>query len=332
MNQGPLIFLGAFAALALSWFGLIVQPQMQLGRATPGTNVINAAETYPGARSGLAQQGLEVYRSLGCSSCHSQQVRQEGTLFNVVLTKPGTNLAEVVEAIHRLEGLSTPAAGKLVSTLPATIRAGLRDKLEADALAKALELGGAKVEVQLLAQGPDLERGWGRGRTVAADFLMDAVVMPGSLRLGPDLANVGARLPLAEWHYRHLLDPRSTVPGSVMPPSPFLFEKRPAGSPRSADAFSRLPSGSVAAAVLTGSRTNFVSGSGEGAADAALAGVEWYEPTDAARALVAYLLSLKAEVALLERPLASAPASATSALGAGGPASSAGSAASVTNR
>ena len=33
MNHGPLIFLGVFAALALSWFGLIFEPQLQLGTA-----------------------------------------------------------------------------------------------------------------------------------------------------------------------------------------------------------------------------------------------------------------------------------------------------------
>ena len=78
MNQGPLIFLGVFFALALSWFGMIFQPQLQLGRAQQSTNLVNTAELYPQGRPGQAKRGLEVYRSLGCAACHSQQVRESG--------------------------------------------------------------------------------------------------------------------------------------------------------------------------------------------------------------------------------------------------------------
>jgi ubiquinol-cytochrome c reductase cytochrome b subunit len=35
--------------------------------------------------------------------------------------------------------------------------------------------------------------------------------------IGPDLTHVGTRKPDAEWHIRHLKDPRSMVPGSIMP-------------------------------------------------------------------------------------------------------------------
>ena len=50
--------------------------------------------------------------------------------------------------------------------------------------------------------------------------------MPGSQRVGPDLANVGARLPDANWHLLHLYAPQLQVKGSTMPPYRFLFEKR----------------------------------------------------------------------------------------------------------
>ncbi len=39
----------------------------------------------------------------------------------------------------------------------------------------------------------------------------------GSKRTGPDLAREGGRYPHL-WHYRHMIDPRSTSPGSNMPP------------------------------------------------------------------------------------------------------------------
>ncbi len=46
----------------------------------------------------------------------------------------------------------------------------------------------------------------------------------GSRRIGPDLARVGGKYP-DMWHYRHMIDPRSMVPGSIMPSYPWLAEK-----------------------------------------------------------------------------------------------------------
>lgn len=46
----------------------------------------------------------------------------------------------------------------------------------------------------------------------------------GSKRTGPDLARAGGTRPDA-WHYDHMLDPRSTSPGSNMPAYPWLFRK-----------------------------------------------------------------------------------------------------------
>lgn len=43
----------------------------------------------------------------------------------------------------------------------------------------------------------------------------------GSKRTGPDLARLGNKYPNL-WHYRHMLDPRSTSPGSIMPNYPWL--------------------------------------------------------------------------------------------------------------
>ncbi|HEY2951503.1 MAG TPA: cbb3-type cytochrome c oxidase subunit II [Verrucomicrobiae bacterium] len=77
MNQGPLLFLGIFAALVSSWWGLVFAPQIQIGRQNLGTNTINDA-LYPSDRPGQAKQGAEVYRAQGCAACHSQQVRAKG--------------------------------------------------------------------------------------------------------------------------------------------------------------------------------------------------------------------------------------------------------------
>ena len=46
----------------------------------------------------------------------------------------------------------------------------------------------------------------------------------GSKRTGPDLARVGGKYPHL-WHVRHMEDPRSTSPNSIMPPYPWLLTK-----------------------------------------------------------------------------------------------------------
>ena len=47
----------------------------------------------------------------------------------------------------------------------------------------------------------------------------------GSRRIGPDLSRVGLTRPQAFWHAEHFEDPGRIVPGSVMPPYPWLFDK-----------------------------------------------------------------------------------------------------------
>lgn len=46
----------------------------------------------------------------------------------------------------------------------------------------------------------------------------------GSKRTGPDLARVGGKYPHL-WHVRHMEDPRSTSPRSIMPPYDWLLRK-----------------------------------------------------------------------------------------------------------
>jgi cytochrome c oxidase cbb3-type subunit 2 len=57
--------------------------------------------------------------------------------------------------------------------------------------------------------------------SLAAESMYDRPFQWGSKRTGPDLARVGGRYS-DEWHRAHLVDPRSVVPESVMPPYAFL--------------------------------------------------------------------------------------------------------------
>ena len=72
--------------------------------------------------------------------------------------------------------------------------------------------------------GADIERGWGRRRSVPRDYIFQDSPLLGTMRTGPDLANIAMRQPSQEWHYLHLYDPQITSPGSVMPSFKFLFE------------------------------------------------------------------------------------------------------------
>jgi cytochrome c oxidase cbb3-type subunit I/II len=56
----------------------------------------------------------------------------------------------------------------------------------------------------------------------AGEFVFDHPFLWGSKRTGPDLHRVGGKYPDA-WHYNHMENPRSTSPGSIMPPYPWLL-------------------------------------------------------------------------------------------------------------
>jgi cytochrome c oxidase cbb3-type subunit 2 len=99
--------------------------------------------------------------------------------------------------------------------------------------------------------------------------------MLGTMRTGPDLTNIGVRQPSEDWHLLHLYNPRITSTNSIMPPYAFLFEKRPIGREPAADALKL---------------------------DGQFAPAAGYQivPGAEAKALVAYLLSLKAAAPLPE--------------------------------
>ena len=295
MNYGPLVFLAAFFALASSWCGFVLTPQLQVGRLQQTNTVGGASAIYPVARPGLAQQGAEVYRANGCAYCHSQQVGQTGTVLEIALTDAGTNQAATVAALVKLAEGSADRPTNLSLLLPlppgqsnATNAAPLTGlpkaflhsatREAANAAIKTLNATSAKAQLWIVPVGPDLARGWGKRRSVPQDYLFDATVMPGSQRVGPDLANIGARLPDAHWHLRHLYAPRLEVKGSAMPPYGFLFEKRRIARHPSPDALA-LPS-------------DLSPGAG-------------YEivPKPAAKALAAYLINRRADAPLFDAPL-----------------------------
>lgn len=220
MKNLPLLFCGIFFALAFSFTGLILSSHIQLGSLTPSTETLVPSDMdenimvmpegeplFPAMPSGLAQQGKQVYISMGCIYCHTQQIRREDF-------------------------------------------------------------------------GADIDRGWGPRQTVARDYITQDRVLLGTMRAGPDLANVGGRPLNADWHHQHLYNPQITSKGSTMPPFAFLYEVREIEGAPSTNALTFPPNSEYAPE-------------------------EGYEvvPTRRAKALVDYLLSLKINYSLPEAPI-----------------------------
>jgi cytochrome c oxidase cbb3-type subunit II len=257
MKNGFVIFLAAFAVLLTSWGVFVLKPQLQLGGAGQ-VAILNSSDVYPLNRPGEAAQGLQIYRANGCAACHTEQVQQDGVACEVVLTAAGKNPS-------------------VVSNLVLTLKLRGLTEQEAEAASGKITAAGGKTETHVIATGTDIARGWGSRHSVAEDFLYDNPVQLGSLRVGPDLADVGVRLPDTNWQLIHLYAPQ-TVKGSLMPPFRYLFEiKKKTGGQFSPDALN-LPKEFAAA--------------------------DGYEvvPKPEAKELVAYLLSLHADVPLYDAP------------------------------
>jgi cytochrome c oxidase cbb3-type subunit 2 len=70
-------FLGILAALGVSWAGIVLGSNAELGALAPYYDDTTST-AFPEWMSGEAARGQLVYRDLGCASCHTQQVRRPG--------------------------------------------------------------------------------------------------------------------------------------------------------------------------------------------------------------------------------------------------------------
>lgn len=61
------------------------------------------------------------------------------------------------------------------------------------------------------------------------EFVYDSPHLFGTRRIGPDLSRVGGKYD-RQWHVTHFRDPRALVPGSAMPPFPWIV-----GNPQELD-------------------------------------------------------------------------------------------------
>jgi cytochrome c oxidase cbb3-type subunit 2 len=129
--------------------------------------------------------------------------------------------------------LVTVAIGGVVEIAPLFYLESTVEKVEGMRPYSPLELAGRNIYIregcyvchsqQIRPLRDEVER-YGH-YSLAAESMYDHPFQWGSKRSGPDLARVGRKYS-DDWHRQHLIDPRSLVPESIMPPYAFLDEQR----------------------------------------------------------------------------------------------------------
>ena len=121
--------------LFVSWRFAIVASDSQFGDLVTTTssldedgNPTDIGDVYPQSIPGIARQGMQVYVSMGCISCHTQQVRLEG-FGNDLARKWGKRPSVPRDYIRQ----SQPLLGRFRMG-PDLANAGTRDELTQEAL------------------------------------------------------------------------------------------------------------------------------------------------------------------------------------------------------
>jgi len=90
MNNIFKFSIGIFSTLAFAWLAFVIGARKQFGDLEPSPtsleedgSIPDDAELFPRKLSGIALQGSKEYVSLGCTTCHTQQVRLVEAGFDV---------------------------------------------------------------------------------------------------------------------------------------------------------------------------------------------------------------------------------------------------------
>ena len=261
------LMLGIFGTFAFSWGGLIMIPNAQLGHLDPQMDE-EGGDAYPVPKSGMAERGRKVYMANGCVYCHSQQVRPEYAASDIdrkwgqrrsaprdyIFEKPallgkmrnGPDLANVGRRAPADDAEApAPDATQTTTGAPsAPAPAGATASASATPGSAPAGPSGAPAPAGTRSDAPAPDgspaapvvapAGQASPAPATAAQSASGAVAPTTNIAG----NEGDRVPLlysAAWHHRHLYDPRSLVPDSIMPSFRFLYEKRKVGGERAAN-------------------------------------------------------------------------------------------------
>lgn len=199
-----------------------------------------------------------------------------GALFTFAIAWIGLVMVPYIQ-IGQLESVTDPDTARMFPAAPS----GLIDQGRRVYAANGCVYCHTQ-QVRGETQGADIARGWGARRTAPRDYIYEKPAFLGTMRTGPDLTNIGARQRGAEgekWHHLHLYNPQAMAVNSIMPPFRFLYRVQKIQGQPSPDALHFPP-------------------------EHAPKLEEGYEivPTEDAKALVAYLMSLDRSYPLPEVP------------------------------
>jgi cytochrome c oxidase cbb3-type subunit II len=275
------LFLGLFGTFAFSWIGLTVIPNTQIGALSPQMDE-EGTDIYPMPKSGMAQRGRRVYAANGCVYCHSQQLRPDYASADIDRKWGERRSAPRDYIFENPVMLGQERMGPDLSNVGKRGAGGEKPAAPAPPPANA---GAQKPPAAGASPAPAANAPAQSPPAPAANAAPSPSATPNP--------NGVPTIYSEAWHHRHLYAPRSMSPDnadSTMPAYRFLYEKRPIGGERSADALQ-----------LSG-------------ADAPPSGWE-IVPTYDAKCLVAYLMSLDQSHPLKEvrNIAAAAPASAAAA-------------------
>jgi cbb3-type cytochrome oxidase cytochrome c subunit len=271
------LFLGIFGTFAFSWVGLIVIPNWQIGDLNPQADE-EGTDIYPMPQSGMVERGARVFAANGCIYCHSQQVRADYAADDIERKWGDRRSAPRDYVFERPVFLGKMRMGQDLANIGARAPAEQESPAPTGAAAPATSPGASPSPSS--AQGA-ASRASSPGSptpkppatpaspspTAAAAAASPAASPSPTAAPWPMQASGEPAMYSAAWHHVHLYSPRTINIDSNMPAYRFLYEKRRIVGERSDDALD-----------LTGS-------------DAPPEGWE-IVPTDDAKCLVAYLMSL----------------------------------------
>jgi large subunit ribosomal protein L7/L12 len=108
---------------------------------------VNELATVLKDEYGIEPAAAAVAVAAGPAAGSAAAAAEEKTSFDVVLVEAGSAKLQVVKAVKEACGLGLKEAKDLVDGAPATVKEGM-SKDEAEALKKAIEAAGAKVELK----------------------------------------------------------------------------------------------------------------------------------------------------------------------------------------
>ena len=230
----------------------------------------------------MAENGMEHGSEKGYGQWHRRVFEGNAALFAV-----GATIAILIGGIVEIVPMFTPAGPEHSEAItPYTpLEVAGRDIYISEGCYLCHSQWVRPMRAEILRYGP-----WSR----AWEYQYDRPFQLGSRRIGPDLHRIGNKYPDA-WHYEHMRDPRSTTPGSVMPPYPWLLNGRiDAADVRASVVALRKTGTPYSDAEIAGVEESLALQGGEIVSRLASAGIETAPDTKIV-ALIAYLQRLGVE-------------------------------------